>query len=153
MHVCSNSSSCHNVFILLSLLGVTTLSLIAGVCAACMLAYRGLQMKWWAAVIVVAIPSQMALLMCPYVSFSRFSVLTLRPSRALLHNLQPTSGRNTKINSEKDCDSLQSETFNEVPNIQCFTVSLCRLCKQNMPQGKHFRFGLDPERYFCLYDS
>ena len=48
--------------------GVTTLSLLVGVCAACMLAYRCLQMKWWAAVTVVAIPSQKALLMCPYVS-------------------------------------------------------------------------------------
>jgi len=44
-----------------SLSGVTNLGLLAGVCAACMLAYRCLQMKWWAAVTVVAIPSQKAL--------------------------------------------------------------------------------------------
>jgi len=40
---------------------------------------------------VVAIPSQKALLMCPYVSAGKFSVLAPRCSRALLHNLQPTS--------------------------------------------------------------
>jgi len=85
--------SCHNVFILLSLSNVTNLSLLAGVCAACMLAYRCLLMKWWAAVMVVAIPSQKALLMCPYFCSSEFSVLTPRCSRALLHNLQPTSDR------------------------------------------------------------
>ena len=38
MHICLNSSSCHNVLILLSLSGVTTLSLLVGVCAAWMLA-------------------------------------------------------------------------------------------------------------------
>jgi len=72
LHVCSHSSSCHNVFILLSLSGVTNLSLLAGVWAACILAYRCLQMKWWAAVTVVAILSQKALLMCPYISPSKF---------------------------------------------------------------------------------
>jgi len=95
LHICSNlnSSSCQNVLILLSLSGVTTLSLRASVCAACMLAYRCLQMKWWAAVTFVAIPSQKALLMCPYISSGKFSVLALRCSRALLHNLQLTSDR------------------------------------------------------------
>ena len=88
-----NSSSCYNVFILLSLSGVTNPSLLAGDYAACMLAYRCLQMKWWAAVTVVAIPSQKALLMCPYVSFGKFSVLAPRCFRALLHNLQLTSDR------------------------------------------------------------
>jgi len=83
-----NSSPCHNVFILLSISGVTNLSLLAGVCAACMLAYRCLQMKRWAAATVVAIPSQKALLMCPYVSSGKFSVLTPCCSRAILHNLQ-----------------------------------------------------------------
>ena len=85
--------------------GRTNLSLLAGVCAACMLAYRRLlttssgdicrclQMKWWAAVTVVAIQSQKTLLMCPYVSSGKFSVLTQRCARALLHNLQPTSDR------------------------------------------------------------
>jgi len=93
LHMCLNSSSCHNVFILLSLSGVTNLSLLAGVCAACMLACRCLQVKWWAAVTVVAIPSQDALLMCPYVSSVKFSMLAPRCSRALLHNLQFTSDR------------------------------------------------------------
>jgi len=50
------------VLILLSLSGVTNLILLVGVCAACMLAYKCLQMKWWAAVTVVAIPSQKTLL-------------------------------------------------------------------------------------------
>jgi len=99
LHICSNSSFYHNVCIsiddLLSLSGVTTLSLLASVCATCMLAYRFLQMKWWAAVTVtvVAIPSQKALWMCPYVSSGKFSVLTPCCSRALLHNLQSTSYR------------------------------------------------------------
>ena len=39
LHICLKSSSCHNVFILLSLSGVTTLGLLVGVCAACMQAY------------------------------------------------------------------------------------------------------------------
>jgi len=89
----TNSSSCHNVLILLSLSGVTNLSFLVGVCAACMLAYRCLQMKLWAAVTVVAIPSQKAMLMCPYVSCGNFSVLAPRCFRALLHNLQLTSDR------------------------------------------------------------
>jgi len=58
-----------------------------------MLAYRCLQMKWCAAVTVVAIPSQKALLMCPYVSSGKFSVLAPSCSCALLHNLQLTSDR------------------------------------------------------------
>jgi len=45
------------------------------------------------AMTVVAILSQKALLMCPYVSSDKFSVLTPRYSRALLHNLQLTSDR------------------------------------------------------------
>jgi len=40
LHIYLNSSSCHNVLILLSLSGVTNLSLLVGVCAACMLAYK-----------------------------------------------------------------------------------------------------------------
>ena len=91
LHICSNSSSCHNVLTLLSVSGVTNLSSLADVCAACMLAYRCLQMKWWAAVTVVAIPSQKALLMCPCVSSGKFSVLAPHCSRALLHNLQLSS--------------------------------------------------------------
>jgi len=93
LHICSNSFSCHNVLIVLSLSGVTNLSLLAGVCAACMLAYRCLQMKWWGAATVIAIPSQKALLMCPYVSSGKLSVLAPHCSRALLHNLQLTSDR------------------------------------------------------------
>jgi len=93
LHICSNSSSCHNVLILLSLSGVTNLSLLVGVCAAYMLAYKCLQMKWWAAVTVVAIPSQKALLMCSYVSSGKSPVLAPRCSCALLHNLQLTSDR------------------------------------------------------------
>ena len=72
LHICLNSSSCHNVLILLSLSGVTNLSLLVGVFA-------------------VWIPWQKALLMCPYVSSGKFSVLALYCSRALLHNLQFTS--------------------------------------------------------------
>ena len=86
LHICLNSSSCYNV----SFSGVTNLSLLVGVqvCAACMLAYKCLQMKWWAAMTIVAIPSQKTMSMCPYVSSGKFSVLALRCSRALLHNLQ-----------------------------------------------------------------
>jgi len=58
-----------------------------------MLAYRCLQMKWWAAVTVVAIPSQKALFLCPYVFSDKFSVLAPRCFLALLHNLQPSSDR------------------------------------------------------------
>jgi len=39
------------------------------------------------------IPSQKALLMCPYFSCGKFSVLAPRCSRALMHNLQSTSDR------------------------------------------------------------
>jgi len=42
---------------------------------------------------VVAIPSQKALLICPYVSYGKFPELAPRRSRALLHNLQLTSDR------------------------------------------------------------
>jgi len=35
LHICLNSFSCHNVLILLSLSGVTNLTLLVGVCAAC----------------------------------------------------------------------------------------------------------------------
>ena len=50
-------------------------------------------MKWWAAVTVVAIPSQKELLTCPYVSSCTYSVLAPRFSRALLHNLHLASDR------------------------------------------------------------
>ena len=91
LSVCSKSSSCHDVFIILSLSGVTNLSLLAGVCAACMLSYKCLRMKWWAVVTLVAIPSQKALLMCPYVSSGKSSMLAPRCSCALLYNLHLTS--------------------------------------------------------------
>ena len=42
---------------------------------------------------VVAITSQKALFLCPYVSSDKFSVLTPPCSRALVHNLQVTSDR------------------------------------------------------------
>jgi len=58
-----------------------------------MLAYKYLQMKWWAAVTVVVIPSQKALLICLYVSSGKFSVLAPRCSRALWHNLHLTFDR------------------------------------------------------------
>ena len=60
------------------------------------LAYRCLQMKWCAAVTVVAIPSRKALLMCPYVSSGKFSVLAPRCSHArrlAYYGLRPTSDR------------------------------------------------------------
>jgi len=83
LHICLKSSSWHNVLILLSLSSMTNLSLLIGVCGACMLAYRCLQMKWWAAVTVVAIPSHKAQLLCPYVSSGKFSMLVPRCSRVL----------------------------------------------------------------------
>ena len=46
-------------------------------------------MEWWAAITVVAIPSQPALLMWPFVSFARPSVLSPRASRAILHSRHP----------------------------------------------------------------
>jgi len=91
LHIYLNSSSCHNVFILHSLSDLTNLSLLASVCAACMLAYRCLQMKWCAVMTVVAIPSQIALLMCPYISSGKILSLAPRCSCTLLHKLQPTS--------------------------------------------------------------
>ena len=54
-----------------------------------MLSYRCLQMEWWAAVTAVAIPSQPALLMRPYFSSARQSVLSPRASRAILHSRHP----------------------------------------------------------------
>jgi hypothetical protein len=44
-------------------------------------------------VTLVAIPSQKALLMCPYISSGKFPVLAPCCSRAHLHNLQHTSDR------------------------------------------------------------
>jgi len=78
---------------LLSFSGVTNLSLLVGVCAIFMIARKCLQMKWWASMTVVVIPSQKALLMCPYVSSGKFSVLAPRCCCFILHNLQLTSDR------------------------------------------------------------
>jgi len=124
LHICSNSFSCHNVFIPLSLSDVTNLSLNAGVCAACMLAYRHLQIKWLAAVTVVAIPLQKALLMCPYVSSSNFSVLRLAPlcSCALLHNLQPTSDRCLILASHLATGMIPAPSFASSPRT-AFTLT------------------------------
>ena len=46
---------------------------------------------------VVTIPSQKALLMCPYVSSAKFSVLAPCCSRTLLHNLQPGPTSNRRL--------------------------------------------------------
>jgi len=71
-----NSSRRHKVLMLLSLSSVTNLSLIWDFCVACMLSYRCIQMEWWAAVTVVAIPLQPALLMWLCVSAPRPSELS-----------------------------------------------------------------------------
>ena len=56
---------------------------------ACMLSYRCLQMKWRVAVIVFAIPSQPALLISPYVSAAKLSILLPKASRTFLHSRHP----------------------------------------------------------------
>jgi len=61
LQILRNSSRRHSVLLLLSLSSLTNLSLLFGFCAVCMLSYRCLQMEWWAAMTVVAIPSQPAL--------------------------------------------------------------------------------------------
>jgi len=130
LHIYLNSSSCHNVLILLSLSGVTNLSLLVGVCAACMLASDVSRLKWWAAVTCVAILSQKALLMCPYVSSGKFSVLAPRCSRALLHNLQLTSDH---------CLILASHFATGIfPAIAIISRLLCL-------QGTHGSFKYFPE--------
>jgi len=129
--ICSNSSSCHNVFImwLLSLSGVTTLSLLAGVCAACMLTYRSLQMKWWAAVMVCAIPLQKALLMCLYVSSGKFEVLAPRCSRALLHYLELTPDHRLLFASQ--LARRLPEWSLQLPSFLAFYVSKGRAGRSN----------------------
>jgi len=89
LQILRNSSRHHSVLMLLSLSSVTNLSLLFGFCAACTLLYRCLQMEWWAAVTVAAIPSQPALLMWPCVSSARPSVLSPRASRTILHSRHP----------------------------------------------------------------
>jgi len=88
LQILRNSSRRHCVFILPSLSSLTNLSLLFGFCTACMLSYRCLQMEWWAAVTVVAIPSQPALLMWPCVSSARLSVLSPRACHAIQHSRQ-----------------------------------------------------------------
>jgi len=53
-------------------------------------------MKWRAAVMVVAIPSQKALLICPYVSFGKHRVVI-----APFYNLQPISDRRFILTSHQ----------------------------------------------------
>ena len=89
LQILRNSSRRHSVLMLLFLSSVTNLSLLFGFCAACMLSYRCLSMEWWAAVTIVAIPLQPALLMRLYVSSARPSVLSPQASRAILHNRHP----------------------------------------------------------------
>ena len=93
-----------------------------------MLAYRCLQIKWWAAVTVVALPSQKALLMCPYISSSRISVLAPRCFRALLHNLQPTSDRCLIFASHLATGIIGSL---QLPSFLAFYVSEERACRSN----------------------
>jgi len=91
LQILRNSSQArrYSVLMLLSLSSVTNLNLLFRFSAACMLSYRCLKMEWWAAVTVVAIPSQHALLMWPCVSAARLSVLSPRASRAILHSQHP----------------------------------------------------------------
>jgi len=78
LQILRNSPRCHSAIMLLfcQLWSVTNLSLLFGFCAACMLSHRCLKTEWWAAVTVVAIPSQPALLMRLYASSARLSVLS-----------------------------------------------------------------------------
>jgi len=73
------------------------------------------------AVTVVAIPSQKALLMRPYISSYNFSVLVPRCSRALLHNLQPTS----------DCRLILASHV-ATRMIPAIAIIFRRLCLQGM---------------------
>ena len=62
LKILENSFCRYSVLMLLSLSSVTNLSLLFGFRAACILSYRFLRMERWAAVTVVAILSQPALL-------------------------------------------------------------------------------------------
>ena len=119
LYIGLNSSSYHNVLILLSLSGVTNLRLLVGVGVVCIQAYNCLQMKLWASVTVVVIPSQKALLMCPYVSSGKSSVIAPRCSRAFLHNLQLISDR---------CLIFASHLVTRM--IPVITIISCLLCLQ-----------------------
>jgi len=89
LQILRNSFRLHSVLMLLSLSSVTNLSLLFGFCAACMLSYRCLPMEFWAAVTVVAIPSQPALLMWPCVSANRPSELSPWASRTIVQSRHP----------------------------------------------------------------
>jgi len=91
-----------------------------------MLAYRCLQKKWWAAVMVVAIPSQKALLMCPYVYSGKFSVLAPCYSHAFLYNLQPAFDRCLIFASH-----LVARMIPAIAIILALYVSKGRACRSN----------------------
>jgi len=94
-------------------------------------------MKWWAAVTVVAIPSQKTLLMCPYVSSGKFSVLTPSCSRALLHNPQLTSDR-----------SLIFASYLDTGMIPAIAIISRLLCIQGM-RGSFKYFPKNALLSFC----
>jgi len=94
VQILRNSSRLHSVLILLPLSSVTYSSLLCGLFVACILSCRCLQMEWWAAVSGVAIPSQHALLMWPYLSTARLPLLWPQASRAFLHNWGKTENSN-----------------------------------------------------------
>jgi len=82
-------------------------------------------------VTVVAIPSQKAMLMCPYVSSGKFLVLAPRCSRSLLHNLQPTSDRCLIFASH-----LATGMILLLPSFLAFHVSKGRTGLQILPQER-----------------
>jgi len=79
----------HLYFLCLRVSSKASSLLLFGFGVACMLSYRCLQMKWWTAVIVFAIPSQPALLIWPYVSAAKLSMLLPKASRTFLHSRHP----------------------------------------------------------------
>jgi len=130
---------------LLSLSSVTNLNLVLRFCAACTLSYRCLEMEWWAALTVVAIPSQHALLMWLCVSAARLSVLSPRASRAILHSQHP-------VPSPPDhSPPYQAKTARFVlsclNSLVCLDVGffICRFCSM--------RFHLDQKRRCSCYCS
>jgi len=95
-------------------------------------------MKWWAAVTVVAIPSQKALLTCPYVSSGKFSVFAPRCSRVLWHNLQLASDRR-----------LIFESHLATGMIPAIAIISCLLCLQGT-RGSFKYFPEDAQAAFLL---
>ena len=97
--------------------------------------YGGVQI-----VTVVAIPSQKALSMCPYVFSGKFSMLAPRSSRALLHNLQLASDR---------CQCLIFASHLATGMIPAIAIISRLLCLQ----GTHGSFKYFPKNAllsFCL---